>query len=89
MACSVFKLVSCSSSCHPWRSLPKRRSKIDSSSPAATTRCRRQAERLWEHWEQPGIRWFAGGHVSFYWSSEVAPFVDHRLHKSGFVVLDE
>jgi hypothetical protein len=48
-----------------------------------------QAERLWEHWEQPGIRWFAGGHVSFYWSSEVAPFVDHRLHKSGFVVLDE
>ncbi len=47
-----------------------------------------QAERLWEHWEQPGIRWFAGGHVSFYWSSEVAPFVDHRLHKSGFAVLD-
>jgi hypothetical protein len=47
-----------------------------------------QAERLWEHWGQPGIRWFAGGHVSFYWSSEVAPFVDHRLHKSGFVVLD-
>ncbi len=47
-----------------------------------------QAERLWEHWEQPGIRWFAGGHVSFFWSSEVAPFVDHRLHKSGFVVLD-
>ena len=47
-----------------------------------------QAERLWEHWEQPGIRWFAGGHVSFYWSSEVAPFVDHRLHKSGFVLLD-
>lgn len=47
-----------------------------------------QAERLWEHWEQPDIRWFAGGHVSFFWSSEVAPFVDHRLHKAGFVVLD-
>ncbi len=47
-----------------------------------------QAERLWEHWGQPGIRWFAGGHVSFYWSSEVAPFVDHRLHEAGFVVLD-
>ncbi len=47
-----------------------------------------QAERLWEHWEQPGIRWFAGGHVSFFWSSEVAPFVDHRLHKAGFAVLD-
>lgn len=47
-----------------------------------------QAERLWEHWGQPAIRWFAGGHVSFYWSSEVAPFVDHRLHKSGFVLLD-
>ncbi len=46
-----------------------------------------QAERLWEHWGQPGIRWFAGGHVSFFWSSEVAPFVDHRLHKSGFAVL--
>lgn len=47
-----------------------------------------QAERLWEHWGQPGIRWFAGGHVSFFWSSEVAPFVDHRLHKTGFAVLD-
>jgi hypothetical protein len=47
-----------------------------------------QAERLWEHWGQPGIRWFAGGHVSFFWSSEVGPFVDHRLHKSGFAVLD-
>lgn len=47
-----------------------------------------QAERLWEHWGQPGIRWFAGGHVSFYWSSEVAPFVDHRLHKCGFAVLE-
>ena len=47
-----------------------------------------QAERLWEHWGQPGIRWFAGGHVSFFWSSEVAPFVDHRLHKAGFAVLD-
>ena len=47
-----------------------------------------QAERLWEHWQQPGIRWFAGGHVSFFWSSEVAPFVDHRLHKAGFAVLD-
>jgi hypothetical protein len=47
-----------------------------------------QAERLWEHWGQPNIRWFAGGHVSFFWSSEVAPFVDHRLHKAGFVVLD-
>jgi len=47
-----------------------------------------QAERLWEHWGQPGIRWFAGGHVSFFWSSEVAPFVDHRLHSAGFAVLD-
>ena len=47
-----------------------------------------QAERLWEHWEQPGIRWFAGGHVSFFWSSEVASFVEHRLHRSGFAVLD-
>jgi len=47
-----------------------------------------QAERLWEHWGQPGIRWFAGGHVSFFWSSEVAPFVDHRLHRAGFAVLD-
>lgn len=47
-----------------------------------------QAERLWEHWGQPGIRWFAGGHVSFFWSREVGPFVDGRLHSSGFSVLD-
>jgi hypothetical protein len=47
-----------------------------------------QAERLWEHWGQPGIRWFAGGHVSFFWSREVGPFVDGRLHNAGFSVLD-
>jgi hypothetical protein len=44
----------------------------------------RQAERLWEHWGNPRMRWFSGGHVSFYWSSAVANFVDFALRESGF-----
>jgi hypothetical protein len=44
-----------------------------------------QAERLWEHWERPRMRWFSGGHVSFYWSSAVDRFVVKSLTESGFV----
>jgi hypothetical protein len=44
-----------------------------------------QAERLWEHWDRPRMRWFSGGHVSFYWSSAVDRFVSKSLIESGFV----
>lgn len=43
-----------------------------------------QAERLWEHWDRPRMRWFSGGHVSFYWSSAVDRFVARSLLDSGF-----
>jgi hypothetical protein len=44
-----------------------------------------QAERLWEHWDRPRMRWFSGGHVSFYWSTAVDRFVVKSLTESGFV----
>jgi hypothetical protein len=44
----------------------------------------KQAERLWEHWGRPRMRWFSGGHVSFYWSSAVDRFVAAALTESGF-----
>lgn len=47
-----------------------------------------QARRLWDHWQQPGIHWFPGGHVSFFLSKGVRMAVNNRLHSSGFGVLD-
>jgi hypothetical protein len=35
-----------------------------------------QAQALWEHWDEPRIRWFPGNHVGYLWSSKVADFVD-------------
>lgn len=34
-----------------------------------------QARRLWEHWERPSIRWYAGNHVGYLWSREVTQFL--------------
>jgi len=42
-----------------------------------------QAQRLWEHWERPGISWYAGNHVGYLWSSQVARFVAESLDASG------
>ena len=44
-----------------------------------------QAERLWHHWGRPDIHWYAGGHVSFFWSPSVPTFVSRRLRKARFV----
>lgn len=38
-----------------------------------------QAQALWEHWDEPAIRWFPGNHVGYLWSSKVADFVDGVL----------
>jgi len=43
-----------------------------------------QARRLWEHWDQPEIRWYAGNHVGYLWSSEVSDFLVRSLDASGF-----
>ena len=38
---------------------------------------------LWEHWNQPEICWYQGGHLSFPVEREVRGFVDRALEKSG------
>ncbi len=45
-----------------------------------------QANRLWEAWDRCTIRWFDGGHVSYFWSGQVARFVDRALTGAGFRV---
>jgi dienelactone hydrolase len=42
-----------------------------------------QARRLWEHWDRPSIAWYPGGHVGFFWTSEVSRFVEDALRTSG------
>jgi hypothetical protein len=44
----------------------------------------RQAAELWVAWDQPTIHWYEGGHVSFFWSSEVTSFIDAALADRGF-----
>ncbi|MBV8303168.1 MAG: hypothetical protein JOZ04_03085 [Acidimicrobiia bacterium] len=43
----------------------------------------RQARRLWEHWDKPKMAWYAGGHVGFFWTSQVSRFVEEALAQSG------
>jgi len=38
-----------------------------------------QAQRLWEHWEQPRISWYSGGHVGYLWSKQVTDFLISSL----------
>ena len=45
----------------------------------------RQARRLWEHWDRPKMAWYPGGHVGFFWTSQVSRFVEEALAESGLV----
>ena len=38
-----------------------------------------QARRLWEHWDEPEICWYAGDHVGYLWSRHVRSFVRDAL----------
>jgi len=38
-----------------------------------------QAQRLWEHWDQSRISWYAGNHVGYMWSKQVAEFLTTSL----------
>ncbi|MGA2932937.1 MAG: alpha/beta hydrolase, partial [Acidimicrobiales bacterium] len=38
-----------------------------------------QAQRLWEHWDQPRISWYAGGHVGYLLSKQVTDFLVSSL----------
>ncbi len=40
-----------------------------------------QAQRLWEHWDQPRISWYSGGHVGYLWSKQVTDFLVSSLRQ--------
>ncbi|HVA05171.1 MAG TPA: alpha/beta hydrolase [Acidimicrobiales bacterium] len=40
-----------------------------------------QAQRLWEHWDQPRISWYSGGHVGYLWSKQVTEFLVSSLRE--------
>lgn len=46
---------------------------------------RQQVTRLWEHWGQPEITWYPGGHTGFFRSRPVQSFVEQALRQSGLV----
>ncbi len=46
---------------------------------------RDQVIRLWEHWGEPEIVWYPGGHAGFFRSRPVQDFVDNALVQSGLV----
>lgn len=44
-----------------------------------------QAYALWEHWGQPSLQWYDGGHVGFARSREVEAFVTGALKSTGML----
>jgi hypothetical protein len=42
-----------------------------------------QAQRLWEHWDQPRISWYSGGHVGYLLSRQVADFLVSSLRQTS------
>ncbi len=45
----------------------------------------RQVNALWEHWDQPDITWFPGGHVGFFVSRPVRDLLERALRSSGML----
>lgn len=43
-----------------------------------------QAHRLWQHWDEPSICWYAGNHVGYLWSGAVRAYLASSLEASGF-----
>lgn len=43
-----------------------------------------QAERLHQHWQGPPIKWYPGGHVSFFWTHQIQRFVERSLVAAGY-----
>ncbi|WP_448508322.1 alpha/beta hydrolase family protein [Mycolicibacterium thermoresistibile] len=46
---------------------------------------REQVVRLWEHWGQPDIVWYRGGHTGFFSSRPVQRFIEAALAQSGLI----
>jgi hypothetical protein len=40
---------------------------------------------LWEHWDEPAIKWFRGSHIGFFLSRPVGKFLSDALRDSGLV----
>jgi hypothetical protein len=38
---------------------------------------------LWNHWDQPRMLWYEGGHVSFRWDKQVKAMLREALEESG------
>ncbi len=45
----------------------------------------KQVQALWEHWQEPQIFWYQGGHVSFMWDGNVVRFVEGVFHRCASV----
>jgi pimeloyl-ACP methyl ester carboxylesterase len=45
-----------------------------------------EAKRLWVHWDRPRLAHYDGGHVGFFWSSDVGKFVVEALESSDLLV---
>lgn len=46
---------------------------------------RDQVARLWQHWGDPDIHWYPGGHTGFFQARPVQDFVDAALIQSGLL----
>lgn len=44
-----------------------------------------QAYRLWQHWDEPEMHWFAGNHVGYLWSDSAWAFVDETVKRAGLI----
>jgi pimeloyl-ACP methyl ester carboxylesterase len=40
---------------------------------------------LWRHWDEPELKWYHGGHVSYFWAKSVLASVDDMLGRAGMV----
>ncbi len=45
-----------------------------------------QANKLWEHWDEPDIYWYPGNHIGYLWSKKAWNFVDRKLEERGLTV---
>lgn len=41
-----------------------------------------QAEQLWEHWDRPSILWYPGGHIGYFFTRKLWPFLSRALRNS-------
>ena len=42
-----------------------------------------QAQRLWDHWDEPQISWYSGNHVGYLWSKRVSDFLVASLGQTA------